>query len=105
MPSSTPDGMFTASDFSFCTRPAPRHSGQGSGDDLAGALAGGQVRSTVKKPCCARTLPAPPQVPHAVGRVPARAPEPLQGSQPTVPGTRIVACLPENASSSEISML
>ena len=47
----------------------------------------------VKKPCCARTLPAPLQVPQADGRVPARAPEPPQGSQCTVPGTRIVRLL------------
>ena len=48
----------------------------------------------VKKPCWARTLPAPPQVPQAEGLVPARAPAPPQGSQVTVPGTRIVACRP-----------
>ena len=94
MPSSTPVGMFTASDFSFCTRPAPRQSGQGSAMTWPAPWQVGQVRSMVKNPCCALTLPAPPQVPHADGRVPARAPEPLQGSQFTVPGTRIVACLP-----------
>ena len=94
MPSSTPVGMLTESDFSFCTRPAPRQDGQGSAITWPAPWQVGQVRSMVKNPCCARTLPAPLQVPQDVGRVPARAPEPPQGSQFTVPGTRIVACLP-----------
>ena len=63
VPSSTPAGMFTASDFSFCTRPAPRQTGQGSAITWPAPWQVGQVRSTVKKPCCARTLPAPPHVP------------------------------------------
>lgn len=42
----------------------------------------GQVRSTMKKPCWARTWPCPP---HRLQRrvpVPGSAPEPLQGSHP-----------------------
>ena len=64
-----------------------------------------QVRSIVKKPCWARILPAPPQVGQATGLLPGSAPEPSQVSQVTVVATLMVAFLPANASSSEISML
>jgi hypothetical protein len=43
----------------------------------------GQVRSMVKKPWLARTLPIPPQVRQVDGEVPALAPEPEQLSQVT----------------------
>ena len=47
----------------------------------------GQVRSMVKKPCCARTLPSPEQVGHVSGFEPASAPVPLQASQASAVGT------------------
>ena len=65
----------------------------------------GQVRSMVKKPWLARTLPAPPQVGQVEGWVPALAPLPVQASQVTLVGTRICAVLPAKASGSVISML
>ena len=43
----------------------------------------GQVRSSVKKPCAWRILPAPPQVAQVFGLVPALAPVPEQTSQVT----------------------
>ena len=64
-----------------------------------------QVRSMVKKPWLARTLPLPPQVGQAEGRVPTFAPEPLQVSQATIAWTRIEADLPRKASSRLISRL
>src|SRR5262249_56150711 len=65
----------------------------------------GHVRSMVKKPCEARTLPAPAQVGHEEGWVPLLAPVPEQVSHVTLVGTRICAVLPAKASGSEISML
>ena len=65
----------------------------------------GQVRSMVKKPWVARTLPAPLQVGQAEGCVPVLAPVPVQVSHVTLVGTRICAVLPAKASGSEISML
>jgi hypothetical protein len=65
----------------------------------------GQPRSTVKKPCEARTRPRPLQVGQVMGLEPGSAPLPWQGSQAAVPGTRMVACLPAKASSSEMVML
>ena len=65
----------------------------------------GQVRSMVKKPWLARTLPAPAQVGQVDGLVPALAPVPVQVSQVTLVGTRICAVLPAKASGSVISML
>src|SRR5262249_18413355 len=59
----------------------------------------------VKNPCEARTLPAPEQVGHEEGWVPALAPLPEQVSHVTPVGTRIWAVLPAKASGSEISML
>lgn len=65
-------------------------------DHLTHALTGRQVRSTVKKPCCARTLPMPEQVGHMVGSAPLSAPPvPLHSSQATEVGTLIVLCRPE----------
>ena len=59
----------------------------------------------VKKPCVARTLPAPLHVGQVAGSVPALAPVPVQASQVTLVGTRIWAVLPASASDSSISML
>jgi len=47
----------------------------------------------------------PPQLAQAFGFVPAFAPEPEHASQVTDVGMRICAALPENASSSVISIL
>lgn len=70
----------------------------GAATDLAGILItrpapwqDGQVRSIVKKPCWARTLPMPPQVGQEIGWVPDSAPDPEQPSQTTEVGTRTVA--------------
>ena len=49
----------------------------------------GQVRSMVKKPWEARTLPNPAQVGQLVGLVPGFAPDPEHFSQATLDGTRI----------------
>mgnify|MGYP001222425013 CR=1 FL=1 len=40
-----------------------------------------QVLSSVKKPCCVRTLPDPPQLPHVALSDPLEAPVPLQSPQ------------------------
>src|SRR3546814_3164993 len=58
----------------------------------------GQVRSMVKKPCWARTLPWPLQVGQAIGCWPASAPEPSQASQAIEVGTRILARSEEHTS-------
>ena len=70
VPSSTPGGISTESVRSFCTCPCAAAGLAGFAHDAAFALAFGQVRSIVKKPCCARTLPAPEQVEQASGAVP-----------------------------------
>ena len=59
----------------------------------------------VKKPCCARTRPAPWQVGQVTGWAPPSAPEPLQPVQVAEVGTRISGWRPLKASSSEISIL
>src|SRR5512147_2146860 len=94
VPSSTPIGMVTDSVRSRVTRPAPEHDGQGVSIVSPRPWQVGQVRSMVKKPWLARTLPMPPQVRHETGDVPALAPEPEQASQVTEVGTLICAVLP-----------
>src|SRR5262245_19169536 len=86
VPSSTPTGMVTDSVRSRVTRPAPLHDGQGVSIVSPRPWHDGQVRSMVKKPCVARTLPIPPQVRQVVGAVPALAPEPVQLLQVTEVG-------------------
>ena len=105
MPSSTPGGMVTDSVFSRCTRPLPPHASHGSLITRPVPLQVGQVRSTVKNPCWARTRPAPRQLGQTPGGEPLALPVALHTSQPTVLGTRICACLPPNASSRVISRL
>ena len=53
----------------------------------------GQVRSMVKKPWEARTLPKPAQVGQETGLEPASAPLPVQASHVTEVGTLICALL------------
>ena len=67
--------------------PAPR---PGDRIERAGRMQVGQVRSTVKKPCCARTLPMPEQVGQETGSAPPSAPVPEQAAQATDVGTLIV---------------
>ena len=105
VPSSTPAGMLTESVRSLVTRPEPRQAWQGSSIVSPRPWQVGQVRSMVKKPWLARTLPWPPQVGHVVGLVPALAPVPEHVSQETLVGTQICAVLPAKASVSEISRL
>src|SRR5579864_8721747 len=97
--------MLTASVFSRRTRPCPAQDLHGFSIVWPEPWQVGQGRSTVKKPCCDRTLPCPWQVRQLVGRDPASAPLPLQESQCTKVATRTVVCLPRKASSSETSML
>ena len=86
--------MFTDSVRSFTTRPEPVQASQGSLMISPRPWQPGQVRSMVKKPWVARTLPWPAQVGQAAGRVPALAPVPVQVVQVTLVGTRICAVLP-----------
>ena len=66
--------------FSLRTRPWPPQARQGLSMTRPAPWQDGQVRSMVKKPCCARTLPVPWQVGQLTGREPASAPLPLQAS-------------------------
>src|SRR6056297_2578461 len=95
VPVSTPAGMFTFSARSFCTRPAPPHVLQGFLTIWPTPEQVGQVRSTVKKPCCARTFPIPEQVGQVTGSEPPSEPVPLQDPQATAVGTLICFCRPE----------
>ncbi len=94
VPSSTPAGMVTESVRSRVTRPAPLQDGQGVSMVSPRPWQEGHVRSMVKKPWLARTLPTPPQVRQVLGEVPALAPAPEQASHVTLVGTRICAVLP-----------
>jgi hypothetical protein len=94
VPVSTPAGIFTESDRSFSIRPAPPQDRQGFFTIWPMPLQVGQVRSTVKKPCCARTLPMPEQVGQVTGSAPPSAPVPRQVSQANDVGTLIVFCTP-----------
>src|SRR3954471_5563255 len=96
VPSSTPAGIDTLRVRSRCTRPAPWQTLQGFLMIRPAPLQVGQVRSIRKKPCCARTLPAPRQVGQVcAAALPASAPLPLQASQLTEDGTRTVFLVPE----------
>src|SRR3981081_1697597 len=97
VPSSTPAGMFTCSVFSLRTRPEPPQFLHGFLMILPAPPQVPQVRSMVKKPCCARTRPLPLQVGHVTGCAPPSAPVPLHTSQPAKDGTLIVAVEPANA--------
>ena len=105
VPSSTPAGIVTCSVLSLAVRPWPWQAGHGFSITLPRPPQLAQVRSMVKKPWVARTLPWPRQVGQLTGWVPFSPPVPWQASHGSVPGTRMVACLPANASSSVISML
>ena len=105
VPVSTPGGMLTDSERSFCTRPAPAQTLQGFLMIWPSPEQVGQVRSTVKKPCCARTLPMPEQVGQVAGSAPASLPVPLQVSHGTAVGTLMLFCSPEYASSMSIRRL
>src|SRR5262249_9676831 len=105
VPSSTPAGMSTASVFSFCTWPAPEHGLHGLLMKRPLPRQLGQVRSMVKKPCCARTLPMPEQLGHCSTLEPASAPVPPHASHATALGTLICALRPLKASSSVIVRL
>ncbi len=52
-----------------------------------------------KNPCCMRTWPWPPQVAQLTGLVPGVAPLPEQSAHCTLVGTRILAVVPNTASS------
>jgi hypothetical protein len=86
VPVSTPAGMLTDSERSFSTRPAPPQALQGFLTIWPSPPQVGQVRSTVKKPCCARTLPMPEQVGQVTGSAPPSAPGAAQVSQATTGG-------------------
>src|SRR5918998_1334199 len=106
VPSSTPAGTETDRVRSRCTRPAPPQTLHGFRTVRPLPPQVGQVRSIRKKPCCARTLPAPWQVPQVVAEAaPLSDPEPLHASQDTEDGTFMVFFTPAKASSSPISRL
>src|SRR5947208_13232708 len=105
VPSSMPAGMLTDSERSSVTRPWPAHFGHGSLIVWPRPWHCGQVRSIEKKPCVARTLPWPLHIEQVTGWVPGLAPVPEHSEHEIEAGTRICAVLPENASSSEISIL
>src|SRR5687767_11326671 len=98
VPSSTPAGMLTDRVRSFTTRPEPLQEAQGSLMISPRPWQDGHVRSMVKKPWLARTLPPPPHVGQVDGCVPGLAPIPVHASQVTLVGTRICAVFPANAS-------
>src|SRR6516164_3132754 len=94
VPSSTPAGILTDKVRSLTTRPEPLQAAHASLMISPRPWQEGQVRSMVKKPWLARTLPAPLQVGQEAGCVPGLAPEPLQLAQVTLEGTRTWADLP-----------
>ena len=89
VPVSTPAGMFTDSARSRSWRPAPWQALQGFLTIWPAPPQVGQVRSTVKKPCWARTLPMPAQVGQAAGWDAPSAPVPAHSPQATEPRTVI----------------
>ena len=95
VPVSTPAGTFTLSDRSLLERPWPPQFEQGLLITWPIPEQLGQVRSTVKKPCEARTLPIPEQVGQVLGSDPPAAPLPLQGLHCTEVGTLMDFCNPE----------
>ena len=105
VPSSTPAGILTCRVFSRRTRPLPEQVRQGFSITRPAPWQLVQVRSTVKKPCCARMRPRPWQVWQVTGLEPGAAPMPLQSSHDTEVGTRMRASDPAKASSSDISRL
>ncbi len=94
-PSSTPGGMRTCRVRCFLTMPLPWQLGQGSVIMRPWPPQRGQVRSMAKKPCEARTRPAPPQVEQVWGLEPSLQPEPWHGSQVRAAGTVISTSAPE----------
>ena len=71
-------------------RPAPEHVAHGSSITSPRPMHEGQVRSMVKKPWLARTLPWPPHVAQGLGLVPALAPVPEHVSQEMLVGKHVV---------------
>src|SRR5918998_6834766 len=81
VPSSTPAGIFTDRLRRLSARPSPPHAWHGSAITSPLPRHVGQPRSTTKKPCWARTLPAPLQVEHVCARLCPLAPLPSHESQ------------------------
>ena len=90
---------------SLCTRPAPSPARHGLAITRPRPEQVGQVRSTMKKPCWARSLPAPLHDGQVCGSLPGSEPRPSHASQAMVVGMVTVAFLPAKASSSAISRL
>ena len=104
VPSSTPGGIATCSVRSRCTVPAPWQMRHGLRITLPWPPQVGQVRSIRKKPCCARTLPAPWQVAQvSAARALSSEPVPVQASHATRVGTRRFTLVPVKASVRSIS--
>ena len=74
VPSSTPAGILTDRLRRLSARPSPSQLAQGSAITSPLPRQVGQPRSTTKKPCWARTLPAPPQVEQVCARLCPLAP-------------------------------
>ena len=105
VPSSTPAGMLTDRVLSLRVRPDPPQPRHGFSMTWPTPPQAGQVRSIVKKPCWARTFPAPWQVGQGIGFEPFSAPVPAHSSQDVEVGMRISVWRPRNASSRLIDML
>src|SRR5215470_16385299 len=105
VPSSTPAGMLTDSERSLRTRPAPPQLRHGFSMIRPAPWQATQVRSMVKKPWLALTLPLPWHDGQLIELEPFSPPLPWQLSHLTELGTRMVACLPEKASLRSISRL
>ena len=104
VPSSTPAGIATCRLRSRCTVPAPWQTLHGLRITRPRPPQVAQVRSIRKKPCCARTLPAPLQVGQvSAERLLSSEPDPLQASQATRVATRRSTLVPANASARSIS--
>src|SRR3546814_910425 len=94
MPSSMPAGILTCRVLLRRMRPTPSQDGHGSVISLPVPWQVGQVCCTLKKPCCMRTAPEPPQVRQVLGEVPGLALLPWQVSPCYKLGTRLSVLQP-----------
>ena len=97
-PFSTPAGMRTLMERTFCSVPVPWQTGQGVSNSVPRPTQSGQTVLSENRPWLSLRLPVPPQRGQVCVEVPGAAPEPRQFEQRTSWGTLTEVVTPCTAS-------
>ncbi len=97
-PPSTPAGIRTLTERTFCSVPVPWQTGHGVSNNVPRPMQSGQTVLSEKRPWLSLRLPVPPQRGHVCVDVPGAAPLPRQFEQRTSWGTLTDVVTPCTAS-------